>query len=203
MSTASSGECSSCLLINSFTNAIFLSRFVRRNSQPTRSGPLNPARIMNMDEVPIPFEYLDGYTYEKKGSKSVAAKTDRSGWAKRQATLILYIFADGKCRVKPKIIFHGAVNSTIPDKEGWQYHPAVSVEFNPTAYNNEGLFRRFIDDELAPILSGAEPNLLVMDVAAFHKTDEIRARLRELSITTYFLYFSSISGISGILILFN
>jgi hypothetical protein len=44
---------------------------------------------MNFDETPIPFEYIDKKTYNLKGAKTVTAKTDRSGWDKRQATLIL------------------------------------------------------------------------------------------------------------------
>jgi hypothetical protein len=136
---------------------------------------------MNLDEVPIPFEYLDGYSYDLEGAKTVSGKTDRSGWSKRQATLILYIFADGVCRIPPKIIFHGAVDTKIRDLESFKYHPDVTIEFNPTAYNNEDLFRQFIDEELAPVLTGDQPNLLAMDVAAFHKTDGIRQRLKELS----------------------
>ncbi|KAI1097092.1 hypothetical protein F4804DRAFT_213537 [Jackrogersella minutella] len=38
-------------------------------------------RILNLDETPIPFESLDGYTYEKIGARTVAVKTDRSGRA--------------------------------------------------------------------------------------------------------------------------
>jgi hypothetical protein len=63
-----------------------------------RRFPLN--RVLNMDETPIPFEYLDGYSYEVIGAKTVAAKSDRSGWNKRQATLILYVFADGSFPLK-------------------------------------------------------------------------------------------------------
>ena len=85
-------------VVNSFL------RFIRRNSQP--HGPLslrpimhpnrfNLSAILNLDETPIPFEYLDGYTYDFCGARTVTGKSDRSGWNKRQATLILYIFADG------------------------------------------------------------------------------------------------------------
>jgi hypothetical protein len=37
------------------------------------------------------FDEIDKKTYNMRG-----AKTDRSGWGKRQATLVLYIFADGR-----------------------------------------------------------------------------------------------------------
>jgi hypothetical protein len=65
------------------------------------------SRILNVDETPIPFEYLDLKTYNIRGATTVSVRTDRSRWDKRQATLILYIFADGVPRIKPKLIFKG------------------------------------------------------------------------------------------------
>ncbi|KAF4510845.1 hypothetical protein G6O67_002704 [Ophiocordyceps sinensis] len=44
----------------------FFLRYIRRN------------RILNLDETPIPFEYLDGYTYEERGTRTIAGKSDRS-----------------------------------------------------------------------------------------------------------------------------
>ena len=151
------------------------------NISPPRRFP--KARILNMDETPIPFEYLDGYTYEIKGSKTVSGHTDRSGWNKRQATLILYIFADGIQRIKPKLIFHGVSGPTnrILKQESHLYSPDVTVEFNSTAYNNEGLFKQWIEEELAPI-TNQKDTMLVMDVASFHKTPEILDHLKSINI---------------------
>lgn len=69
--------------------------------------------ILNLDETPIPFEFLDGSTWETKGAKTVASHTDRSRWNKRQATLILYIFADDIHRLQLKLIFYG-----VPTEKG-------------------------------------------------------------------------------------
>jgi len=133
-------------------------RFNRRNSQPrnfyeracltTDVGWYRLSNILNLDETPIPFEYLDGKTYAIKGSITVSGKTDRSGWDKRQATLILYIFVDGVSRIKPKIIFHASSRNNIRRKEAHLWNTEVSVELNSTAYNNEKLFLVFIDDDL-------------------------------------------------------
>ena len=95
---------------------------------------------MNFDETPPPFKWLKGKTYDFKGVKSVDMKTDRGGWTKRQATLILYIFTDRISQIPPKLIFHGT-----PIKEGSRnealkghlYHLGVTVHFNDSAYNNE------------------------------------------------------------------
>ena len=165
-------------------------RFNRRNSQPRnvfeRSkitsdiGRFRLSDILNLDETPIPFEYLDGRTYDLKGSKTISGKTDRSGWDKRQATLILYIFADGISRIKPKLIFHGKSGDQgmIKRREQHQRHTGVTVKFNDTAYNNEELFLQFIDEELIPALQNApgiipdntRESLLLMDVAGFRTT---------------------------------
>ena len=67
-------------------------RFNRRNSQPR---PLNTIEvisryplsyIVNVDQTPLPFEYLSGGTYALKGDKTVWSKAIKSGRDKRQAT---------------------------------------------------------------------------------------------------------------------
>jgi hypothetical protein len=63
--------------------------------------------IVNLDETPLPFEFLNGYTYEVQGKKTIAGKSERSGWGKRLATIILYIMANGNNPFKPVVIFHG------------------------------------------------------------------------------------------------
>ena len=109
-------------------------------------------------------------------------KSDRSGWNKRQATLILYIFADGIHRIPPKIIFHGKpteAGGQIEANEGMFYNLDVTVAFNDTAYNNESLTIEWIKEPV-PLtgVSTDNPLLLDLDCAAFHKTDEIRALLK-------------------------
>jgi hypothetical protein len=152
-------------------------------TSPKRRFPTS--NILNLDETPIPFEFNSGYTYEETGARSVLAKSDRSGWDKRQATLILYIWADGIQRIKPKLIFHGTAGPTgrIYDQESHLYSPDVTVEFNRTAYNNEELFSQWLEKEYAPVIDGGEEVLLVMDVTSFHKTEAIKKQLRELKTT--------------------
>lgn len=143
--------------------------------------------VLNMDETPIPFEYLDGKTYTFRGEKTVNGKTDRNSWTKRQATLILYIFANGEGRMKPVIVFHGAPTERggkIEDGEKASYHDGVIVKFNKTAYNNEELMLESIDSQFK-VQTGVTPQdplLLVMDCAAFHKTEALKAKLKEAGI---------------------
>ena len=69
-------------------------------------------------------------------------KTDWSGWSKRQATLILYIFADRIPWINPNIIFHSTTTKSkgkLEALESNKYAKRVSVYFNKSAYNNKGL----------------------------------------------------------------
>jgi SAP domain/DDE superfamily endonuclease len=152
------------------------------SSLMNRRFPLH--RILNVDETPIPFEYLDGYSYAIKGSKTVAAKSDRSGWNKRQATLIPILFADGAYRLRWILIFHGTPSEEggrIWKEESHLYAPDIIVKFNNTAYNNEKLFAEWIREELGTLYPGEEI-LLAMDVARFHCTDSIMTELKSANI---------------------
>lgn len=124
-------------------------RFNRRNSQPppnpfldiVLSSPVSRfklSNICNLDETPIPYEYLDGKTYEITGEKTVWAKSSQSGWDKRQASLVLCVFADGIARVPPMVIFQG-MGKRLGDERS-KYDPRVLVEFNDKAYMNDKLF---------------------------------------------------------------
>jgi hypothetical protein len=96
-----------------------------------------------MDQTPAPFEYLDGQTYEAKGAKTVQAKSDNSGWDKRQASL------------KVIIIFHG--QEFVSDDEYQQYDERVQVMFNDTAYCDEEVMHKFIDGQIVPYLREEGP----------------------------------------------
>ncbi|KAJ3454068.1 hypothetical protein MRS44_018700 [Fusarium solani] len=185
---------------NSFLR--YIRRVSQRNKRPSFLDP-QPAKLninyildspirrfekkftLNVDETPIPFEYLDGHTYELRGARTVDGHSDRSGWGKRQATLVLYIFADGVTRLKPKIIFHGAAppRGRIHEEEGYLYSPDVTVAFNETAYNNEELFLDWIQQELPTAIEEKKDFLLVMDVATFHKTKPVTTELKSKNVT--------------------
>jgi hypothetical protein len=58
------------------------------------------------------------------------------------------------------------------------------VGYNNYAYNNEELFSRWIDTALFKIHQEEEEDfLLVMDAVSFHKTADIKRKLREQNIT--------------------
>jgi hypothetical protein len=97
---------------------------------------------MNFNETLIPFEYINKKTYNIQGAKTITAKTNCSGWDKRQATLILYIFANGVPQIQLKLIFHRKATNEggkIKERESHPYHKGVMIHFNSTAYNNKEL----------------------------------------------------------------
>jgi hypothetical protein len=136
-----------------------------------RRFPLN--LIINLNETPLPFEFLSGYSYDFKDARIIAGKSDRNGWDKRQATIILYIMANGSTSFKPVIIFYG--KGTVATREN--YDERVEVYFNETAYNNEKLFHAWLRDIYQPYVTqqayNNEESLIVMNAALFHKTENI------------------------------
>lgn len=142
-------------------------------------GGYGPSVMINMDETPLPFEYLSGQTYSFKGEKTTWAKSEKSGWDKRQATLILTVFGDSNNRLQPIILFRGK-NPPAKSKTD-QYHQDVIVRFNEKAYNNENEMVNYITNDLVPALKG-EPCFFLMDDARFHKTSAVKSALKDNNI---------------------
>jgi hypothetical protein len=169
-------------------------RFNRRNSQirpddekglgdvPAVIGRYRLQNICNMDQTPIPFEYLDGRTYNKTGERTVWLQSSQSGWDKRQGTIQLTIFADGEPHVKPLIFFRGmGVGSGIlAEMKG--YDPRVVVKFNPKAYANAENMVEWLDEQVIPVLDN-QPTLLAVDLFGGHKTDTVLDTLTANDIT--------------------
>jgi len=145
--------------------------------------------ICNMDETPLPFEYLDGQTYADKGSRTVQVKASNSGWDKRQATLVLAIFASGRSRVKPVIIFRGKETYTERSRhylrrrqeEMARYDSRVNIYWNENAYMNSDHLIHWTNNYLIPSMPSG-PRLLALDVAKFHYTPAVLANFRTQNI---------------------
>jgi len=83
------------------------------------------SNIINMDQTPLPWEYLEGRSYETKGNKTVWAKSRQSGWGKRQASMQFTIFANDIAHVLPRMIFRGKEDSktTVRKRKALRYDP--------------------------------------------------------------------------------
>ena len=172
-------------------------QFIRRNSQLRDGeqshdvGRYRLGHIYNMDQTPLPFEFLRGRTYEFKGKKTVWVRSLQSSWIKRQATLMITACADGVLRVKPLIIFRGEDSSQSYDEERTCYDKRVRVIFNSKAYSNEEVTLDWIHQDLLPAVTSngdtSDPRLLSLDVFAGQKTATVLHAFRSNKIVTAFI----------------
>jgi hypothetical protein len=90
-----------------------------------------------MDQTPLPFENLNGRTYNKKGEKTVWLKEHQYGWNKRQCTLQLTVHANSIPHTKPLIMFKGSeTRDSHHYIEEKSYPKDIVVIFNKKAYAN-------------------------------------------------------------------
>lgn len=147
--------------------------------------------IYNMDQTPLPFEFLDGKTYDFKGNKTIWVRALRSGWSKRQATLMITVCGDGVPRCYPLIIFRGECVGANVVAEQLHYHPRVRVEFNSKAYSNEDITLKWIHNDLkwASYFNPTDnlPRLVALDVFAGQKTPKVLKAFKSLNMTTFFI----------------
>ena len=108
---------------------------------------------------------------------------------------ILYIFINGVQRIQPKLIFYSTTSPTrqIYKQKGHRYSKEVTVTYNKTAYNNEELFNKWITEELYQLLADRLNNLIVINVALFHKTPIILQKLRNIHVTAALILSGCIS----------
>jgi len=112
-----------------------------RDGEPAISGGAGRfylSAIANMDQIPLAFDHANGYTYAATGSRSIMARSSKSGWEKRCVTLQCTVFADGINRMKPTLMFKGKPNSHARARlaELQLYDHRVKVIFNDKAYAN-------------------------------------------------------------------
>ena len=139
--------------------------------------------ICNMNQTPVPYEFIEGHTYNIKGEKTIWMQSSQtSGWDKRQGTIQLTVFADGVPRVKALIFFRGKGIGPTIITEMRQYDDRVVVKFNPTTYANSENIVSWLDEQLVPVLGG-QPTLLALDLFSSHKTDEVLDTMRANDIT--------------------
>ena len=73
----------------------------------------------------------------------------------------LTIFADGKPRVKPLLIFRGT-GKRIPFREHLKYDRRVNVQFQPNAWCDEEAMEQWVKTSWKPFVN--EEVLLVLDL---------------------------------------
>ena len=130
--------------IRSFHQYLILTLQMSSPQLDAKYGRFSPSRMFHVDQVPLPFASDHGRTLNPKGAKSCRiAGANTSGLEKRQATLQLWICAEGGRQViKPSIIFRGARGPTskLPwaaEKALYETLPTIRVAFQPNAWADE------------------------------------------------------------------
>ncbi|KAF2178840.1 hypothetical protein K469DRAFT_598068, partial [Zopfia rhizophila CBS 207.26] len=125
--------------------------------------------IINLNKTPIPFEFLDRYTYNFEGVITVRGKSARSGWGERQATLILYTFTDGSKPITLKLLFYRSGLETaeerrnrITERKKCPGSSFVTIQFNLKAYNNESYLLSLLKHEFVPYRESVGKDFLFM-----------------------------------------
>jgi len=147
-------------------------------------GRIKLSEICNMDQSPLPFEYLKGRTYAKKGDRTVRIKEGKSGHDKRQCTLQIAVFADGVPRCKPLLMFKGKPKGDGRRKtERQKYHPGVVVIFNDKAWANTSNLLDWVKNQYSTAsaypLRDHEPRFLALDSFAPHKNKGKKSKEKE------------------------
>ena len=140
--------------------------------------------MFHVDQVPLPFASPSGRTLNPKGSKSCRiAGPNTSGLDKRQATLQLWICADGNHQcVRPALIFRGS--SGPRSKVPWPNELAIYEELGNIRVHfqkNAWADGKFCQDDILEVAyemyaGGVVGEVLIgMDNHSAQKTDEIEA----------------------------
>ncbi|KAF8248670.1 hypothetical protein K440DRAFT_642086 [Wilcoxina mikolae CBS 423.85] len=164
-------------------------------------GCIPHCRVGNMDQTPLPFEFLDDYTYDALGTQSVQIKSSKSGWDKRQATIMITCFADGLPHVKPVIIFKCTPDEKLKRPRNTRelrllaleeslYGSEVTVWHNEAGYCDEGIILHYLKELFLPALDppgtpGSEryPSLIALDAARIHRTEKVKTYLQSHNVS--------------------
>ena len=125
------------------------------------------SNILNMDQIPLPWEYLEGKTYELKGKRTVWVKSKKSGWH-TTGDDPAYNLCRWSSQSKAALIF-AASKSAARRQVALHYDPLVVVEFNKKANANTEIIVFWLEKLLLPVL-GNHPTLLIMGILRSHKT---------------------------------
>jgi hypothetical protein len=148
-------------------------------------GRIKLSEICNMDQSPLPFEFLKGRTYAKRGDKTIRLKEGKSGHDKRQCTLQIAVFADGVQRCKPLLMFKGKPGKGDARRraEYKKYHSGVVVIFNKKAWANTSNLLDWVKNQYStasayPLRDG-EPRFLALDAFKPHINKGKKAKEKE------------------------
>ena len=161
--------------------AATISKFHAKLLRVRRRGNFQLGDIANMDQTPLPFVLDDGKRYDDARSKEVWSASAASALDKRQCTVQLTVFADGKQRVRPTIIFRGQ-GKRISKTERDDWDKRICVMFQEKAWCGEAIMKEWVASEWAnvftsPHSASSTGKILVADVHAAQQTNAVKTAL--------------------------
>jgi hypothetical protein len=171
-------------------------RFIRRNTWPRPGeswcevGRFYRRLIFNVDQMALPFDFVTGKTYAPKGARSVKKKSEGpKTWARRMATLMIMVTADGQLHCKPLLILRGQGRSKALRHEAKFYDKHVVIQWNAKAYCNQESMIEWIDEQYRNCISPEDrkakaPRLLTLDTCPSHLTQNVLEALGDARLNT-------------------
>ena len=143
--------------------------------------------MANMDQTPMAFVCGGGKTYNKSGKKSIWMRGSKSGLEKRLCSVQLTVFADGKARVKPMIIFKGAgkcMKNRLKQEERDVWDKRVHATFQKNVWCSEEVVKEWIEELWEPAIEPLKSkSLLVADVHRAQNTEDVLQMLKAIGTT--------------------
>ena len=157
---------------------LHIRQLAKRGEAKGEIGQYELRDIANVDQTPLPFTFNKGKGYDDKGTSTVWHRGHASGLEKRQCTVQLTVFADGKARVKPLLIFRGK-GLRIAAAETRQYDGRVVVRFQENAWCDEEMMKFWIRSMWRRPFGedASRSKLLVADVHRAQTTDAVQEML--------------------------
>lgn len=138
--------------------------------------------ILNMDQTPIPFTYNSRKTLEVVGKRTVSIR--KSTCDTKRATFAMTVTASGKI-LKPLIIFKGARNGRIVQREFPSYSPDMIYLCQQNAWMDEEAMLVWVEQVLRPHIETAPLGvlpILFLDSYRCHMMATVVSKIQELGV---------------------
>jgi transposase len=138
--------------------------------------------ILNMDQTPVPFTYNSRKTLEVVGRRTVHVRKSTNDT--KRATFAMTVTASGKI-LKPLIIFKGARNGRIVQREFPNYDDDMIYLCQSSAWMDEDAMLVWVDQVLRPHIESAPPGILpiiFLDSYRCHMMASVVSKIQDLGV---------------------
>ncbi|MDO9333522.1 MAG: hypothetical protein Q7T57_03245 [Dehalococcoidales bacterium] len=155
----------------------------KRIAATMETHDVHPSLVINMDQTGVHLVPTSNWTYQARGSKSVAVVGAED---KRQITVCIASSLEGDL-LPPQLIFQGKTPRSLPSLTVDARAAKADVTFSENHWSNQTTMRDYIEKIVIPYaesriqlfkLDADAKIILVLDVWSVHKSEEFRFYLR-------------------------